>query len=179
MDKNQIINNFINEEIIDSENINFLSNLNNWNNLFKEKWSYNLFETFKIIFNILINYNKDFTLFKEEVNDEILKDKLIEIINWKSIFIIKSKWKISFSNKNNNNTLIWWNSINLCKIIKKILTKNYINIFKKPEHLFYEKYSELVDTKEEEKRKMNQNAWKVLYELLSVCLEIEKNWSNS
>jgi hypothetical protein len=173
MHKVDIINNFINESFIKSNNVNqysdFFKKLKYWYEI--NNYSYTISEIYRILLIIVINKNKDFVNFGEELNDKILNNILENILLWKSVFLVKNNGKIEISNKNVSNSIFWWNSINLSKILKLLLSKNILDLFKTPENKFYlKKINEELD---KEKNNLNSGIWEILYELLKTFNEID------
>lgn len=180
MNNTQVLRSFLNENFINVSNVENINYFTRWEEY--DLYNLNFNGLIKIIFKILFKANKDFSWYEEYIqNDEILK--LFEsTLYWETTYLSIENWELNYTKTNPNNRLIGWNSINITKIIKKLLSQNILNFISKKHSRFQLlKYSDLLTDYENEKEKeeMNKKSWKAIYELIKIFNEIDKIGSNS
>lgn len=180
MENNQVLKSFLNESFINVSNVDNINYFVKWEEF--NLYNLNFNALFKIIFKILFKTNKDFSWLEKYIQDDEILKLFESTLYWETTYLSIENWDLKYTKTNPNNRLIGWNSINITKIIKKLLSQNILNFISKKHSRFQLlKYSDLLTEYEQEKEKeeMNKKSWRALYELIKIFSEIDKMWSNS
>lgn len=130
--------------------------------------SYSIYDIYKLLLILILKSNKDFSNYIHKLSDDNIHKILIDIIEWKSKFLNKVNWHIELSDKNINNSILWWNSISLWKILKVFISTKLLN-----QSLEWNTFN--MAYIENNQDRIEHDIWKWLFELLSVFKNVEKN----